>query len=191
MSDECFRPLAFAFMILLASAIIAKHLLCGVVPGCAGHSTAGMRTRSAQIQSIYRRPILRPTRYRPHEKQLFEIQVAMKNVALGQPVGSFQVQRSDHLPCKDCAGYVGSEFGDLLHHTLRKQFAIFIPSSFCESVRYVLHETCHDVFSAWRKRFVHVGCHYAIHPEFLGDAAEFGDVITALRKFERSDQSLK
>ena len=33
-----------------------------------------------------------------HEEELFQSQVAVKDIALGQPIGSFQIKGREHLP---------------------------------------------------------------------------------------------
>src|ERR1700694_4431666 len=106
-----------------------------------------MRTRSAQIQSFDGRAVLGPARHRPHEKELLEIQIAVKNVALRQTVGSLEVQWSDHLHRFNGAWYVGREFRNFFHDTIGEQIPVLIPCSFREAIRNVLHETGEDVFA--------------------------------------------
>src|SRR5882672_3804339 len=150
-----------------------------------------MRARSAQIQSFDGRAVLRPARHRPHEKKLLEIQVAVKNVALRQTIGSLKVQWGDNLHRFDGARNVGSKFHDFLHDTTGEQIPVLIPRSFREAVRHVLHETSQDVFADGSETVIDVGSYDAVCPQLLGNLAEFGNVVAAFRKFERIHETEK
>jgi hypothetical protein len=52
-----------------------------------------MRSGPAQIQSFQRRLVLCPSCHRPHEEQLIEADVAVKNIPLGDSEAALQVQR--------------------------------------------------------------------------------------------------
>ena len=51
----------------------------------------------------------------------------MEDVALGEPVGAFEIERGKNLAGNDCTGNVRRVFGDLLYHTVAQQFAILVP----------------------------------------------------------------
>lgn len=72
-----------------------------VVAGRSGHSSAGMRAGSAQVQPFDRRAILRPTGHRAHEEKLLERKIAVKNIALGEAVGAFQIEGRENLSRHD------------------------------------------------------------------------------------------
>src|SRR4029077_2937084 len=106
---------------------VAQSLLRGIVPGSPGHSAAGMRARSAQVESIDRSAILRPARYRPHEEQLLQRQIAVKNISLREAIGPLQIQRCQHLAGDDGSGNVGGILANLANNAISQDFPVFIP----------------------------------------------------------------
>ncbi len=60
-----------------------------------------MRARAAQIQMPNRRGVARPPEQRPRDEELIERQLAVKDVAAGQSVGPFEIERRDHLARED------------------------------------------------------------------------------------------
>src|SRR4051812_897653 len=111
---------------------------------CPRHSTPGMRSCPAKIKPIYRGSILRPSWYRAHEKELFQPQVAVKDVALGQPIGSFQIKGREYLPSQYGAGDVGSILSNLFYDTIAEQLAVFIPAALPEVIGNVLYKAGQD-----------------------------------------------
>ena len=69
-----------------------KHLPRGVVPGRASDPTARMGARSAQIETGNGRPVLGPAGYRAHEEKLIQYQVTVEDIALGQAVGTLEIE---------------------------------------------------------------------------------------------------
>ena len=59
---------------------------------------SGMRSRSTQEQVPDRRFVSRPSEQRSGDEQLIERKLTVKDVAAGQSVGAFEVERRDHLP---------------------------------------------------------------------------------------------
>src|SRR5690242_18362041 len=90
----------------------------------ASDSTTGMSSCAAEIKPVNRRPVLRPTRYRTHKKKLLQSQIAMEDIALRQTIGTFQIERREHLPCHDSIGNVRRVLGDLLYYPIAEQFTI-------------------------------------------------------------------
>src|ERR1700678_1072992 len=129
----------------LSALPIAQRTMRGVVSRRAGHSAAWVCTCSTQIKSIDRRPVLRPAGDGAHEKKLLEREIAVKNVAFGEAVGTFKVERREHLPRDDRTRHVGRVLADLLHHQVAEQFALFVPGSFAEFVRHILNERGHHM----------------------------------------------
>src|SRR5690348_18474733 len=72
------------------------------LPGCirarpTGQARSGMRARSAQIEVANRRAIARPIQQWTHGEKLIERQLAVKDVAAGEPVSVLQILGRDNL----------------------------------------------------------------------------------------------
>src|ERR1700676_5149126 len=161
--------------------------MCAVVAGGPGDTTAGMGSSAAEVEAGDGTAVLRPSSDRTVEKQLFKIEVAVENVAFGESIGAFQIERGENLAGDDGTRNIGRVFGDLVHHAVAQQFAMFVPRALSKSVGDVLHEAGHDVFPLGRKRRVGVRSNDAIDPELVGDFSELGDVVAAFGEFERGD----
>jgi hypothetical protein len=70
----------------------------GIVAGCAGHTAARMRARSAHVQSFQRSAIVAVSEHWPRREHLVQAQGAVKNVAADQSEGSFEIERAHDLP---------------------------------------------------------------------------------------------
>ena len=64
-------------------------------------AAAGMRGRSAHVQVLDRRAVLRPARDRTQEEKLLERKLALEDVAFGQAELAFEVERRDDLAVQD------------------------------------------------------------------------------------------
>src|SRR5258708_2311779 len=95
-----------------ADAQVSENLARRVVARRAGHPAARVRPRAAQEQAVDRSRIPRPAGYRPHVEQLVEPDVAVEDVALGQPVRALQVQRRQDLASDDGGRHVRGERAD-------------------------------------------------------------------------------
>src|ERR1700690_4403210 len=73
----------------------------GQTSGCAHNAAAGMRRRSAHVEIFYGRAELRPARDGAQEKQLFERQFALEDVAFAQSPFTLQIERGDDLAMQD------------------------------------------------------------------------------------------
>src|SRR5579863_1763727 len=80
---------------------VTNRLLRRIVPGRSGHASAGMNSRSAEIKPCNRRAVLRPPRNRTHKEELLQAKVAVEDIAFGQPIGAFEIERRQHLPRDD------------------------------------------------------------------------------------------
>jgi hypothetical protein len=163
----------------------------GVVAGSTGDAAAGMSSGAAEIETGDGSAVLRPSSHGAVEKQLFETEVAVENIAFGQSVGAFQIERGENLACDNGTRNIGRVLGDFIHHAVAQQFAIFVPRALSKFVGNVLHEAGHDVLAGGRERRVGVRCDNAIDPELLGNFSELGDVIATLGEFERRDECEK
>src|SRR5687768_11946112 len=82
---------------LLASEIF-EDFAGRIQAGEARDAIARMCARAAHVQPAYGRAISRPSQQRTHREELVERQLAMEDVASGQTVCRFQIDRRDHLP---------------------------------------------------------------------------------------------
>src|SRR5262249_15391471 len=69
-----------------------------VPSGRAHDAAAGMRRRSAHPQVLHRRRVLRPAGHRSCEEQLLQRQLALEDVAFGEPELALEIERRQHLP---------------------------------------------------------------------------------------------
>jgi hypothetical protein len=59
----------------------------------AADSPSAVDSASAQIEVVDRRPVVRPARHRTHEQELVEHELTVVEVAFGETIGGFQVER--------------------------------------------------------------------------------------------------
>jgi hypothetical protein len=90
--------------------VVAEDLEGGVSAWGAGDDAAGMRACSAQIQTANRHAILRPAGDRAHEEKLNEVRVAVKNVASGEAIGAFEVERGENLARENSVWSIGGAY---------------------------------------------------------------------------------
>src|SRR5215471_20487460 len=109
----------------------------------------------------------------------------MEDVALGQAVGSFEIQWCENLAYENRARDVWRVFGDLLDDAVTKQLAFLVPIPFAQLVRHKLHKASEDVTPRRRERAVRVRGHGTIDPQFFRYFAKFCDVVATLGKFQR------
>src|SRR5438477_10576055 len=84
-----------------AAAPIRQDLPGRVIARCSHHASARMSSRSAQVKPIDWRPVSGPARDRPHEEQLIERHVSVKNVTARQRVLALEVKRRNNLAMND------------------------------------------------------------------------------------------
>src|ERR1700746_4105115 len=93
---------------------VSQDLLSGVMAWRSRHASPRMCSCAAQVQAVNRRAVLRPAGNRAKEKELFEIQVTVKDIAFGQAVGPLEVQWCDDLHRGDCVRNIGRELRNFL-----------------------------------------------------------------------------
>jgi len=64
----------------------------------------------------------------------------VKNIAFGQPVSAFQIERRKHLARDNRVRDIGRVLGDLLDHTVAEQFAFLVPVSFSQVIGNLMHK---------------------------------------------------
>ena len=148
-----------------------------------------MRSRTAQVEAGDGRAVARPPRHWAHEEELLEGQVAVEDVALGEPVGALEVERSQDLTSHHCPRHVGRVLGDLPQDEVAQTLALRIPVAFAQAIRHVLHEAGHHVAAGRGQARIHVRRHDAVDPELVGEASHLGLVVAPLRKIEGGHES--
>src|SRR5262245_53186527 len=101
---------------LRTSTQVARDDFRGVRARAAGDAAARMRAGAAQIQPSDWRRVLRPAEHGPHRVELIERVLALEDVAAGEPVLPFEVQRSEHLASEDRARNSRRVLLERLHH---------------------------------------------------------------------------
>src|SRR5882762_511999 len=79
------------------SSEVADDFAGSVGAGGAGEAVAGMRAGAAEEKAADGRFVARPIKNRAHGEELIEREFAVKNMAAGEAVGSFQIKRRDNL----------------------------------------------------------------------------------------------
>ena len=150
-----------------------------VVAGRPGHAAARVGTRAAQVQAPDRGGVPGPARHRPHVEQLAGRDVAVEDVALGQPVVALQVQRGEHLPGQHRRGHTRRELRDPGQDPVAELVPPAVPGPLGQPVGHVLDEARHDVPAFGGQRGVHGGGHHAVHEQLLrvGQLAALGPVV--------------
>src|ERR1041384_8083264 len=65
---------------------------------CTHDPTTRMRRRSAHVEILDRRAILRPSRRRSQKEKLFERQLTLKNISFRQTKITFEIEWRQNLP---------------------------------------------------------------------------------------------
>ena len=115
-----------------------------------------MGRRAAHIEVLDGRPVVRPAGHRPQKKQLFERQLALKDVSLRQPEFALEVEWRQHLPPDNNLFQIGREFRDRVDHVVAEPLALLVPRAvaFRQFVRRVLHEAGEHVLARRRDRWI-------------------------------------
>src|ERR1700730_281153 len=108
----------------------------------------------------------------------------MKNVALGQSIDAFQIERCKHLARDDRIRYIGRVLSDFLNYPVAEQFTFLVPGAFSQMVGNILHKAGEDVLALWREGGIGIGRDNAINPQLFGNLAKLGNVVATLGEFE-------
>src|SRR5437899_9471390 len=106
---------------------VAQNHLARNPPGGAHNPAARMGRRAAHIEVLDGRPVVRPAGHRPQKKQLFERQLALKDVSLRQPEFALEVEWRQHLPPDNNLFQIGREFRDRVDHVVAEPLALLVP----------------------------------------------------------------
>src|SRR5713226_3966290 len=99
-----------------------------------------MRRRAAHVEVPDRAPILSPLRSRPEEKELFERELALKDVPLRQAELPFEVERRQDLAVTDDVLQVRGVLGDRVDDGVAEFLPLLVPRPFLQVIRRVLDE---------------------------------------------------
>src|SRR5688572_28534621 len=108
-----------------------------------------MRAAAAKPKVVYRCLVASPSGSGPHEKELLETQLALKNIAFSQAEVFFEIQRRQDLLMQNRATQTRTIFLERIDNIVTELFANIRPViwAFCKMIRSVLHENRHNVFS--------------------------------------------
>lgn len=99
----------------------------GVEGGGAGKGDARVSAGAAEEESADGRLIAGEAEKRAHGEELVEGEFAVRDVAAGETVIVFEVERSDDAARKNLGGKIGGVFGESLHGDIGKSFALIFP----------------------------------------------------------------
>ena len=111
-----------------------------------------MRCRSAHPQVPDRGRVVGPTRNGPEEEQLFQRELALKDVAFGEPELALEIERRQHLAMEDDVADVRRVLREGVYDGVAKRFALLVPRAACQCIRSVLHEARQNVLAGRRDR---------------------------------------
>src|SRR5687768_14492980 len=107
---------------------VGEHRAGRVMPRCPRDSAAWMSTRSAQIQTLERHPVVGRTDHRPGAEQLVEAHLAVKDVAADQAEAALEVERRMDLPPEHRLGESRSVRLDGGDDRVRRGLALMVPA---------------------------------------------------------------
>ena len=108
----------------------ADDFASGVGAGSAGQAVAGMRAGAAKKKAADGRFVTRPIQNGAHGEELIESELAVKNVAAGEAVGSFEILGGDDLDAFNQAGKIGRVRGESLDDGVAEFLAAGVPVPF-------------------------------------------------------------
>lgn len=99
----------------------------GVEAGGAGEGDAGMRSRAAEKKIVDGSAIAREAEQRTHGEELVEGEFAVGDVAAGEAVVGFEIERRDDAASDDFRGEIGSVFGESFDDGVGESVALIFP----------------------------------------------------------------
>src|SRR5580765_443267 len=111
-----------------------------------------MRAGAAEKEAADGRFVTSPIENGAHSEKLIEGEFAMKNVAAGEAVDRFQVERSDDLHVFDEAGQIGGVLGESFDYGVAKIFAAGVPFSVLQLERRELDVSGKNMLAFGRQR---------------------------------------
>src|SRR5690606_19180288 len=123
----------------------AEDATRGVVTGGAGNAATRMRAGPAKPQAFKGCAVSCEAWHGPHEEKLLEIDVAVKDISLGDAEGLLEVERRQDLARDDRAWNVWSVSADYFDDPVAQALALVLPGTAGQSIRKVLHEAGEDM----------------------------------------------
>src|SRR4051794_31284511 len=108
---------------------VREDRLRGIMPGRAGHPTARVSARPAQIKALQRHSIIGRADHRPRAEQLVEAHLAVEDVAADQAEPALEVERRMDLPPEHRLGEAGCMAVDGRDDRIGRFLALLIPAS--------------------------------------------------------------
>src|SRR5579863_455546 len=134
--------------ILGRSLDIFQNLQRGQPAVCAHDAASGMRGRSAHVEILNWRAVLSPAWHRTQEEELFERELSLEDVALGQSPLAFEIERSDDLLLDDDVFQVRCVLRDRVDHRVAERLFFSVPTEPGRQLVWcVLHEARHHVLA--------------------------------------------
>src|SRR5262245_6471714 len=125
------------------------------IPARRAHdSSSGMRRGAAHVELSDRRAVLCPAGRGAQEEQLFERQLPLKDVALGQAPLALEIERRDDLAMKNDVADVRCVLGERVDDRIPELLLMVVPRALFQMVGSVLHEARHDVLARRRDRWI-------------------------------------
>src|SRR5258706_1793996 len=114
------------------SSEVADDFAGGIGAASAGQAVAGMRAGAAKKKAADGRFVARPIENGTHGEKLIECELAMKNVAAGEAVGSFEIKRRDDLHVFDEIGQIRRVSGQGFDNGVSQVEAARVPVPFLQ-----------------------------------------------------------
>src|ERR1041384_197733 len=118
------------------------------------YAAARMSSWPAHVKRVDWGSVSRPSGYGPHEEQLIERHVTVKDITSGERVLTFEIHRRDDVAMKDQVANVRRVIRKRIDATIRELILDRVPISVFQSVRSILREDAHYVFARRRERIV-------------------------------------
>ena len=114
-------------------------------------------------EAVDRRAVVGPAWHRTQEEELFERQLALEDVALGERPRALEIERRHHLTVQDDVFQVRRVFRQRVDDGVAERLALIVPRAFGQRVRRVLDEARHHVLAGRRHRRIGQRRNHHVH----------------------------
>src|SRR5258706_7152651 len=163
------------------SSEVADDFAGGIGAASAGQAVAGMRAGAARKKAADGRFVARPIENGTHGEKLIECELAMKNVAAGEAVGSFEIKRRDDLHVFDEIGQIRRVSGQGFDNGVSQVEAARVPVPFFQPVRSELNVGGEHVLAIGSERGIENRGDGDVEPGSLREITVLGGVEGALK----------
>ncbi len=154
--------------------------MAGNAAGRAHDAAAGMCGGTAHIEVVDRRAVVGPPGHGAEEEKLFEGELALKDITLGETEFALEIERGENLAADDNFFDVGSVLGDGVDDGVAEGLALLVPVALRELVGRILHEAGENVLARGRDTGVGEAGDDHVDVGLAGVAAVLGVVVGAL-----------